>query len=255
MNTVDELSFAISDRIEDVELSPARVPLALLGEFQKDVSEFLRGAGRDIDPTQVHVSIEEGSLAFRALGLVAATTLWIDLESLKFPDALSRIDAKRATVVERWQSAAKSNPARRYMVAGQDKKIIFSVDNTTDYRQAEDAWVSVEKYLHGKIVDWGGKTKANVHLELQTGKTLIVESSQDLIAQEQQNLVYKRALLHVTAEENLLTGDLRNLRLLAFEHHHPSYDDNEFKQMVERGTRAWEGVDDASEWLESLRGN
>ena len=94
MNTVDELSFAISDRIEDVELSPARVPLALLGEFQKDVSEFLRGAGRDIDPTQVHVSIEEGSLAFRAVGLVAATTLWIDLESLKFPDALSRIDAK-----------------------------------------------------------------------------------------------------------------------------------------------------------------
>lgn len=255
MNTSNELSFAINDRIQDAELSPSRVPLALLGEFQKDVREFLVGAGRDVDPTQVQISIEEGSLKFVAIGLIAATTLWGDLESLQHADALSRIDAKRAAVIERWQVAAKSNPSRRYMVVNQDKKTIFSVDSTTDYHQIEDVWVNVEKYLHGKIVDWGGKTKANVHLELQSGKTLTVESSQQLIAQEQQNLVYKQALLHVSAEENLLTGDLRNLRLLAFEHHHPTYDDNEFKQMVERGTQAWAGVENATQWLESLRGN
>lgn len=255
MNATNELSFAINDRIKDAQLSPARVPLALLGEFQKDVKDFLVGAGRDVDPTQVEISIEEGSLLFRAIGLVAATTLWADLDALKQPDALSRIDTKRAAVIERWQSAAKSNPSRRYVVVNQDKKPIFSVDNTTDYHQIDDVWVNVEKYLYGKIVDWGGKTKPNVHLELQTGKTLTVESSQLLIAQEQQNLVYKQTLLHVSAEESLLTGDLRNLRLLAFEHHQPAYDDNEFKQMVERGTQAWAGVENATQWLESLRGN
>lgn len=253
MNKDNELRFAINDRIEDVELSPARVPLALLGEFQRDVSDFLKGSSRDVDTTHVLVSIEEGSLALRAVGLLAATTLWLDLESLKFPDALSRIDKKRASVIERWQTLARLQPSRRYTVNNQDKKTIFTVNSTTNYDCAEDSWVNVEKYLYGKIVDWGGKTKANVHIELDTGGTEIVESSQILIAQEEHNLVYRQATLRVSAEENLETGGLRNLRLLAFEHHHPKYDDNEFKQMVERGTQAWEGVDNL--WLESLRGN
>jgi len=255
MNAINELRFALSDRIHDVVVSPAHVPLALLGEFQKDVSQFLRGSGCDVDPMQVNVSIEDGSLALVASGLIAATTLWADLEYLKSPTKLGLIDPKRADVVAGWQSAAKQHPNRRYAVQGQDGAALFFVDITTDYHRAEDAWVSVEKYLHGKIVDWGGKTKANVHLELENGKTVKVESSQDLIAREEHNLVYRQALLHVSAEENLMTADLRNLRLLAFEHHQPNFDENEFKLMVERGTRAWADVDNTSAWLENLRGN
>ena len=98
MNPINELRFAVSDRINDVEVGLKHVPLALLGEFQKDVSEFLKGAGRDIDPMQVQVSVEDGSLAFVASGLLAATSLWVDLEHLKSPDSLSLIDAKRAAV-------------------------------------------------------------------------------------------------------------------------------------------------------------
>ena len=254
MNPINELRFAVSDRINDVEVGPKHIPLALLGEFQRDVSEFLKGSGRDVDPAQVLVSVENGSLALVASGLIAAITLWADLDHLKSHDSLGLIDPKRTSVVERWQSAARLNPNRRYAVLEQDKKAVFSVDYSTNYQRVEDAWVSVEKYLHGKIVDWGGKTKANVHLELENGKTLTVESSQNLIAQEEHNLVYRLALLHVTAEENLVTGDLRNLRLLAFEHHHPAYDEDEFKRMVERGTQAWADVPDSAAWVETLRG-
>jgi hypothetical protein len=255
MNAINKLRFALSDRIHDVAVSPAHVPLALLGEFQKDVSQFLRGSGRDVDPMQVQVSVEEGSLELVASGLIAATTLWVDLEHLKSPNTLGLIDPARAAVVARWQSAARQNPNRRYAVHGQGEMALFSVDITTDYQRDEGVWVNVEKYLHGKIVDWGGKTKANVHLELENGKTVKVESSHELIAQEEHNLVYRQALLHVSAEENLTTADLRNLRLLAFEHHQPNFDEDEFNRMVARGTRAWAGVGDTSAWLENLRGN
>lgn len=254
MKPINELRFAVSDRINDVEVGPKHVPLALLGEFQKDVSEFLKGAGRDVDPMQVQVAVEEGSLAFVATGLIAATSLWADLEQLKMPDSLDLIDAKRAAVIERWQAAARLNPKRSYLVANRAAKLGFSVDSKSDFRRVEQVWVHVEKYLHGKIVDWGGKTKANVHLELESGKILMVESSHNLIAQEESNLVYRPALLHVTAEENLTTGDLRNLRLLAFEHHQPAYDEDEFKRMVERGTQAWADVPDSAAWVETLRG-
>ncbi len=254
MDPINHLRFAVSDHINDIEVGPTHVPLALLGEFQKDVSEFLKGSNRDVDPMEVQVSIEAGSLAFVASGLLAATTLWVDLEHLKSADSLSSIDSKRASVVERWQSRARQNPHRRYLVADQSALVFFSIDSTSNFRKIEDAWVHVEKYLHGKIFDMGGDTKPNVHLKLENGLTMTIASSQDLLAQDEQNRLYRPALLHVTAEENLLTGELRNLRLLAFEAHQPSYDDDEFKRMVERGTKAWADVPDATAWLEELRG-
>lgn len=254
MEPINELRFAVSDRIHDAEVGPKRVPLSLLGDFQKDVSEFLRGSVRDIDPAEVLVSVEEGSLALVATGLLAATTLWTDLEHLKSPDSLCLIDPKRAAVVERWQASAHQNPNRRYRVVDTALKINLSVDASTDFRKVEEVWVSVEKYVHGRVVDWGGKTKANVHLEMDDGFILKVAASQSLLAQEEQNRLYRAALLHIAAEENLLTGAIRNPCLLAFEVHEPVFDEKEFQQMVQRGSAAWSGIPDATEWLEDLRG-
>lgn len=248
------LSFALADRINDVEVGPKHVPLNLLGDFQEDVSDFLRGSARDIDPSDVIVSVESGSLALVATGLLAATTLWSDLERLKSPDSLSLIDPKRAAVVERWQAAARKNPHRSYRLADDAKSVALVVNASTDFRKVEEVWVAVEKYVHGRVVDWGGKTKANVHLELEDGTTLKVAATQSLLAQEEQNRLYRPALLHINAEENLLTGAIRNPVLLAFETHQPRFDEAEFAAMVERGTAAWAGVPNATEWLEELRG-
>lgn len=255
MNTTDKLRFAINDRIDNQEVSPSHVSLALLGEFQKDVSEFLKGSSNEVNPNNVLVSIEPGSLSLVASGLVMASTLWIDLDHLKSTNSLSSIDSKRARVIERWQAKAQKNPNRRYSVINQSAEISFRVDSASEFRKTEDMWVHVEKYLHGKIVDIGGKNKANVHLELEDGESLIIAAAQNTLEQEKQNRLYRSALLHVTAEENLITGELRNYQLLSFPDYHPSYNDDEFNLMVERGTKAWVDVPDATAWIESLRGN
>jgi hypothetical protein len=255
MNTIDQLRFTINDRIDNIDVSPSHVSLALLAEFQKDVGEFLKGSNNDIDPTNVLVSIEAGSFTILASGLLIANTLWTDLEHLKSTNSLSSIDSKRARVIERWQTKAQKNPNRRYSVVNQSAEISVWVDSTSDFRKTEDMWVHVEKYLHGKIVDIGGKNKANVHLELEDGTSLIIAAAQVLLEQEEQNRLYRSALLHVTAEENLITGELRNYQLLSFPDYHPSYNDDEFNLMVERGTKAWIDVPDATAWLENLRGN
>lgn len=254
MNTINQLRFAVSDRINGVEVSPAHVSLALLGEFQKEVGEFLKGVSREIELGKISVAIEDGSLAFVANGLLAASTLWVDLEHLKAADSLSLIDSKRASVVEHWQATALKNPHRRYSVAAPSDLVFFSVDSKSNFRRQEDAWVHVEKYLYGTVVDLGGSPKANVHLKLENGGLLTIASTQDLLAQEEHNRLYRPALLHVAAEENLLTRELRNLNLLAFETHKPSFDEDEFNRMVQLGTQAWADVPDATTWLETLRG-
>lgn len=252
METADSLRFAVSDRIQDAEVGPKHVPLALLGQFQEEVDDFLRGSNKEVDTSQVMVSIEEGSLAIVASGLLAASGLWNDVAQLDNPGSLGLIDSKRAAVVERWQAAARKNPHRSYKLADAAGELIVRVDSKTDFRnRVEAVWVPVEKHLLGTIVDWGGKTSPNVHLDLGSGRTVKIASSQKLLADEKENRLYRQALLHVGAEENLKTGDLRNLNLLGFAEHQPTWDEMEFDQLVQKGTKAW--ADTPDDWLEKLR--
>lgn len=254
MTTQNELSFSLSDRINGAEVGPARVSLSLLGEFQKDVSEFLRGSTREVDTSEVLVSVEEGSLLLVVSGLISASTLWADLGQLKSPNALNLIDPKRAAVVERWQSSARQNPNRRYGIMDRKAGDGLVISAGTNFRRVEEVWVTVEKYIHGKVLNWGGKTKPNVHLEMSDGSVLTVAASHELLASEEHNRLYRPALLHIAAEENLMTGAMRNPVLLSFEAHQPVFDEAEFREMVRRGTKAWADVSSATDWVEEIRG-
>lgn len=194
-------------------------------------------------------------MAFVVSGLLSARSLWSDLEHLGFTQSLGSIDPKRAGVLARWQNAAQKNPDRCYSVSDPSDRVFFSIDSASSLHKTEESWVYVEKYVHGHIVDMGGSTRANVHLKLESGETLTIASTQELLAQGEQNRLYRPALLHVTAEENLHTGELRNLNLIAFEDYHPAYSENQFRLMVERGTLAWSNVPNSTEWVEKLRGN
>jgi hypothetical protein len=130
-----------------------------------------------------------------------------------------------------------------------NNQLSFSVN------QVADVWIGVEKYLHGKIIALGGKTRTNVHLEMETGESITISASRELLVQEEKNRLYREAVLHVSAQENLATGELRNMQLIGFEPYHSRYDEDAFKLMVERGTKAWADVPDSDEWLESIRGN
>jgi len=253
MDTTDTLRFALNDHIDDVPISPSRVPLHLLGQFQSEVEEFLKGSNKDVDTSQVLVSIEKGSLAFVASGLLAATGLWTDVGHLQNPSALGLLDPKRASVVERWQMAARKNPHRNYVLASAGGDLTIRVDSRSDFHnQVEAIWMPVEKFLQGVVVDMGGTTKPNIHLKLADGKTLTITATQQLIAGEEKNRLYRPALLRVSAEESLKTGELRNPTLLAFDASRPHWDEAEFNKLVEKGTKAWADVPD--NWLEELRG-
>ncbi|MEO5830136.1 MAG: hypothetical protein ABIQ36_06165 [Rhodanobacter sp.] len=252
MQPANTLRFALNDRIDDAEVGPSHVRLALLGQFQTDVSEFLLGSGKDVNLNQVMVAIEEGSLALVASSLMAATNLWADVERLQNHAQLGLVDPKRAAVVERWQSAARRHPHRRYTLANQAGAAIIRVDADSDFRkQTAAVWVEVKKYLHGQITELGGTSKANVHLKLDDGKVLTIASTQKLLGDDERNRLYKPAVLRISAEENLHSGELRNLTLLGFEDEPAIWDEAAFGKLVRKGTQTW--VDVPDDWLENMR--
>lgn len=254
MTPINQLSFSVSDLVNGIEVGTEHVPLSLLGDFQKDVNEFLRGSNREVNPTNVMIAIESGSLSFVATGLLAASSLWSDLSQIETSNVLTTIDTKRGSVLERWQTNALQHPNRRYKVFNKEKKLLITIDASSNFHQVDSVWVHVEKYVYGKVVDIGGKTTANVHLELESGETMKISSSQFLLADDDKNRLYRNALLHINAEQNMTTGKLRNMTLIGFETNQPKFDENEFNLMVEKGTKAWGDIPDVNAWLETLRG-
>jgi hypothetical protein len=137
-------------------------------------------------------------------------------------------------------------------LADKGKTLTVRVDARSDFRnQIESIWVGVEKYVEGTVVDWGGASKANVHVRIRDGKVLIIAASQQLLADEERNRLYRPALLRVSAKENLKTGELRDLNLLSFEADRSGWDEAAFNKLVQKGTQAWGDTPD--NWLDELR--
>jgi len=254
MKSTKALRFILQDRINNNDVGLGYMPFKLLGEFHQNVGDFLRGSKTDINLDEVNLSIESGSLILQATGLDAKSSLWADVQALVSSNSLETIDPKRAEIFEYWQLQAKNNPARSYSLNDDANTLQVTVNASSGFRQRADVWVAVEKYLYGQILRWGGKTRSSIYFETDDGKTITVAASQALLEQEEKNLLYKTVMLHVTAEENLISGQLRNYRLLAFKQHQPTYNETEFSEMVRKGTKAWSGVPNATKWLEDLRG-
>jgi hypothetical protein len=201
------------------------------------------------------VSIEPGSFQMVASGLLAVASLWSDIAHLKDSQALAAIDDRRAKVIERWQQRAIEHPNRAYFLSNKEARISISVNSSSSFHLEKNTWACVEKYLLGTITDMGGATRPNVHLLMESGATVMVSSSKNQLAQDEKNRLYKQALLRVSAEENLISGQLRNITLISFEKYNPLFDEAEFQKMTEQGSQAWKDIDDPASWIDELRGN
>lgn len=236
------------------EISPERVPLAVLRGFTKEVEEFIRGDSGELDTTGLDVAVRRGSLQIETAP-IHAPELFADLRKLSHSQFLDGVSTKRRQVVERWQKLARG--ARRIVVTIGSPLLAQPVviSHATEFRSDDaDQWVRVERYLQGEVVEMGGLHSVNAHIRLPDGTRLVVESEREVFRNDRINRLYKVAMARIAAEYNVVTRQYRNARLLAFEEHHNALDEAQLKRLTERGAKAWKDVASATEWVDSLRG-
>lgn len=253
------LYFSVDDNLLGEQVSPENMSLPLLAEFTEQVASFLRGSNK-VDLKEVRTSIRKGSLALAidepTPALEGAAK---DYERMTRTKSIEGIDPVRARVVSEWQATAKRNPDRVYQLLmeafGVENAEPFVISVDTEYVVHQDTWVNVEEYVYGKIYDLGGKNQPNVHLLLSNGRSVKVQADIDLLAEDRINRLYRKQLVHIKAERNLTTKELRNETLISFEKYNPHFDEDEFQEIVTQGRAAWKGIKSATQWVEELRGN
>lgn len=257
MSETPSIEFVLHGKVDGVEITPRTIGLSQFNEFNQQVEVFI-GGSQKLKLDQAHVEIAQSSYVLRVmLPVVVAANLEADLKLMTRQDSLGEVDFKRAEIVQKWQARAKANPELDYQVRSQNSNLSgFHISQKTDYRIGEIVpWVAAEKYLSGEIMNWGGIQKPNIHLRLdRSGKTIIVGTSQSLIRDQSENLVYHKALLRVRAEEHFKTGELRNVHLLSIVDYKPVYDEKSLDGFAAKGEKAWADVPDAAGWVRELRG-
>jgi hypothetical protein len=119
----------------------------------------------------------------------------------------------------------------------------------------QDHWVAVEKYIFGRIVDIGGTTEANVDLVLEgSGQRIKAVSTEYYLRDRKPNCIHHRVQLQIAGQENVKSGELKDVRLLALVGEGPSYDEAELEALIEKGTQAWQNVGDVTAWVREQRG-
>jgi hypothetical protein len=253
------LEFALEDRVGDQPLTPETVDLPTLRGFLEDVEKLIKGnvQGADVTLEESRVHIESGSLKVVALvSALLAADVQNDLAKLSETHDLDAIQPKRAQVIEQWQSRARRLPHRAYSL-GEAQQAKVRIENSTAFeRKGAKSWVSVEQYLTGRVVDAGGKQDPNIHLTLSgSGEEQIIQASEQQLAEQKENQLYKDVTLRVRAEQHLRTKALRNVQLIEFVGSSTEVDEAGLEALWEKGREAWKNVRSASDWVESLRGN
>lgn len=253
-----QVEFVLRGRVEGVEITPSTISLSRFNEFNQQVEAFISGSDK-LKLDEVTVSVEQGSYLLRAvLPFMVMSSLEPDLRRLQRQDSLGEVDSKRAEVIAKWQARSKANADLVHVIRPVGSKAWPPIELSvhTDYRMGEIVpWVKVEKYLFGTVTDMGGVQKANVHIRLDdSGQVVRIGTNQGYLKDNSNNRLYQKVLARVEAEQHFRTGDLRNLRLLAFEDYAPVYDEAALDRFAAAGRAAWADVPDAAQWVHELRG-
>jgi hypothetical protein len=250
-----KLQFSVSDRVKGHEVTPETVPLGLLKEFVKDVSAFIRGDDKEIDASNLVVSVVPGSLALQSYEEVPEDlAIWHDIEQLS-NGRLDGVDPKRVNIAEKWRTEAMKKPTRTFRISDTANTHVVAIHaNTFFIREFESNWVLVERYFSGMVEDFGGATAPNIHLRLDDGSSLKIDATRDQIREQERNPVYHTVIMRVELEEDLVTGEKRNARFLGFGDYDPRIDEDQYKKTIEAGQAAWKDIGDAADWVRKIRG-
>jgi hypothetical protein len=91
-------------------------------------------------------------------------------------------------------------------------------------------------------------------VRLPDGTLLSVGTERKVLRDDTQNRLYKPAMLRIRARYNVLTRELKDAQLIEFVEYAPRFDEAEMERLTRRGAQAWKDVEDATTWVDEMRG-
>lgn len=209
----------------------------------------------------IHVQLSEGSVLLRlttaAKAVIAVQALLAEVQQT-FNRAI--LSPKQVEALSFFSKLAQKEDFKVSFGAAEGKPVLTIAKDIQWLDQDEETWVGAERYITGIVTNIGGKTQPNVHIDTDDPQlgTLIVKTSEALLAEDRKNRLYKPQQLRISIRQNLASGayDLKSAALIQFVDYElaTETEDAYLDRLIEEATPHWEKVGDPEAWLKTLRG-
>jgi len=202
--------------------------------------EIKEGSVRHVFKTSLQVIIGFNAV----LGQIAEKR---SIEFLEFPSAKAFYSLQ--------QTALKGNYSFEITTSlpGSSK---LSIDPSTHYTLPADDWVTSEFYFYGDVMNMGGKSNPNVHVNVAGIGLVRIQTPREVLAEYDHNPLYKPLGVRAHGRQNLVTGeiDTGSLKFVEFIDYAPEYNESYLNNLILKASESWSDVNDVDEWLRELRG-
>lgn len=253
----NEITIRVSGNNGEQALSPANFDIKHIRLLLDVVEELLfpDGKARATRPI-ISYEIREGSVvnvfktSLQSMFLVSAI-----LNAIENQDgSIDKLEPESAKAIEKIQDFAIRHNYDVGISTSDEPTRVLAITPNTHFVRHEEVMVDAEFYYYGKLIDAGGKDKANIHLQTRDHGVLTIKSDKNYLAEFIGNPLYRNFAARVRAKQNMLTGDIDRSSMVLVElvDYRPRFDRNYLQSLMERATPKWTGVD-ADEWVSKIR--
>lgn len=255
MDKIGDIEIRVVGKSGNLELKPDNYDIRHIASILQNVEDLLYPNNKKDRPI-ITYDIQEGSIRhiFKTpiqyiIGFSAILGQIQELNSIDF------LDIKTARAIENIQQLAQQKNYEFHFTTSIKKEVELLINPSSHFFRTENIWADAEFYFYGILKDAGGKSKANIHIDTDDYGYLAIETGQNFLMEQEENLLYKKFGVRATGKQNLDTGevDTRSLKLVELINYNPKFDSDYLTSLISKAKKSWKGID-ANEWLMDMRG-
>ncbi|MBW6483301.1 MAG: hypothetical protein K0B10_09585 [Vicingaceae bacterium] len=255
MEKIGEIVIRVVGKSGNLELKPDNYDIRQIATILQDVEDLLYPNNKKDRPL-ITYDIQEGSVKhiFKTpiqyiIGFSAI------LGQIKASNSIDFLDLKTARAIESIQQLSQQKNYEFQFSTSLKNDIELSINPSTRFFRTENTWADAEFYFYGILKDAGGKNKVNIHLDTDDYGYLAIETGQNFLMDQEDNLLYKKFGVRVTGKQNLETGeiDTKSLNLVELINYNPKFDSDYLISLITKAKKNWKGIN-TDEWLSNIRG-
>lgn len=238
-------------------LSPANYDITELAGVLEHVSLFF---DKSKNRPPITYKMEEGSVRHLFVALLTVVNSFNKVLaniSENRIEGLSNLDKKQLDAIRYFYAEARGKDMEFEISTSLSNSARFVINKETPMPELEGAWPTAEFYFYGEVMDIGGKSNPNIHLQTEEHGLLKIDAEREMLASLDSNLLYKFVCIHATGRQNPYTSEINkaSLNLVSVEIHKKVHDENYLLSCIEAARHSWSDVGDVEVWLQNIRGN
>lgn len=255
MEKLGNIEIKVVGKSGNETLKPENYDIKYTVQLMQDVEDLLYPNHKNERPL-ITYEVAEGSVRhFFKTTMQTIIGFGAILTQIQASHSIDFLDSKTARAIENIQHTAIQTNYDFQIKTSRDDNYELLITPKTKFFRTENMWVDAEFYLYGVLKNAGGKSKANIHLDTIDYGYVAIETGENFLKEQENNLLYRKFGVRATGKQNIATGemDTKSLKLIELIDYNPKFDRNYLTDLISKAKKNWSGVN-PDDFLQNLRG-